>query len=65
VSEQISRLLHYLRKSRCLVILDNVEMVLQGGEYVSHILGQDIIDTFLLSTLADASSCPVKSTNCL
>ena len=36
VSEQISRLLHYLRKSRCLVILDNVEMVLQGGEYVSQ-----------------------------
>src|SRR5262249_9782872 len=31
VSEQIARLLHYLRKSRCLVILDNVEIILQGS----------------------------------
>jgi WD40 repeat protein/serine/threonine protein kinase len=32
VSGQISRLLHYLQQSRCLVILDNVEMILQGGK---------------------------------
>jgi nucleoside phosphorylase len=36
VSEQISRLLHYLRKSRCLVILDNAEMLLQGGKQVGQ-----------------------------
>ena len=36
VSEQISRLLHYLRKSRCLLILDNAEMLLQGGEHVGQ-----------------------------
>jgi hypothetical protein len=36
VNEQISRLLYYLRKSRCLVILDNVEMILQGGEQVGQ-----------------------------
>ncbi len=36
VSGQISRLLHYLQKSRCLVILDNVEMILQGGKYVGQ-----------------------------
>ena len=35
-SEQILRLIHYLQKSRCLVILDNVEMLLQGGEYVGQ-----------------------------
>ncbi len=33
VSGQISRLLHYLRQSRCLVILDNVEMLLDAGQY--------------------------------
>jgi len=32
VDGQISRLLHYLREHRCLVLLDNVEAVLQGGE---------------------------------
>jgi WD40 repeat protein/nucleoside phosphorylase len=36
VSEQIARLLHYLRKSRCLVILDNAEMLLQGGKQGGH-----------------------------
>ncbi len=29
----ISRLLHYLRTQRCLLILDNTETVLQGGEF--------------------------------
>ena len=33
--EQISKLLAYLQKHRCFVILDNVETILQGGE-VSH-----------------------------
>ena len=32
VEAQISRLLHYLREHRCLVILDNAEAILQGGE---------------------------------
>jgi WD40 repeat protein len=36
VSGQISRLLSYLRKYRCLVILDNVEMILQGGKYFNQ-----------------------------
>ncbi len=36
VSGQISRLLHYLRQSRCLVILDNVEMLLQSGKHVGQ-----------------------------
>jgi WD40 repeat protein len=36
VSEQISRLLHYLRESRCLIILDNVEMIFQGGKHVGQ-----------------------------
>ena len=29
---QLSRLLHYLRASRCLLILDNAESILRGGE---------------------------------
>ncbi|MEQ8996222.1 MAG: LuxR C-terminal-related transcriptional regulator [Coleofasciculus sp. B1-GNL1-01] len=29
---QISRLLHYLRSHRCLIVLDNVEAILQGGD---------------------------------
>lgn len=28
---QISRVLHYLRQQRCLIVLDNVESILQGG----------------------------------
>lgn len=36
VGEQISRLLYYLRRSRCLIILDNIEMILQGGKYVGQ-----------------------------
>ena len=36
VSGQISRFLHYLKKSRCLVILDNIEMLLQGGKYAGQ-----------------------------
>jgi WD40 repeat protein len=30
--ERISRLLHYLRSARCLVVLDNLESILQGGD---------------------------------
>jgi WD40 repeat protein len=30
--DRISRLLHYLRRSRCLIILDNAETILRGGE---------------------------------
>lgn len=33
VDSQISRLLSYLQQHRCLVILDNVETILQGGYY--------------------------------
>lgn len=29
---EISRLIHYLRSARCLLILDNVETILQGGK---------------------------------
>lgn len=32
VDEQISRLLHYFQEHRCLLIFDNVESVLRGGE---------------------------------
>ncbi|MDM8518814.1 caspase family protein [Anaerolineales bacterium HSG6] len=32
VEDQVSRLIHYLRQHRCLLILDNVETVLRGGE---------------------------------
>ncbi|WP_404789143.1 hypothetical protein [Altericista sp. CCNU0014] len=30
--DRISQLLHYLRRSRCLIILDNAETILRGGE---------------------------------
>ncbi|NJO39253.1 MAG: hypothetical protein HC769_00425 [Cyanobacteria bacterium CRU_2_1] len=33
VNGRLTRLLHYLRQSRCLVILDNLETVLQGGAW--------------------------------
>ncbi|NMF84564.1 hypothetical protein E1H13_14680 [Nodosilinea sp. P-1105] len=29
---QLSRLLHYLRRDRCLIVLDNAESILQGGD---------------------------------
>lgn len=32
----LSRLLHWLRTSRCLVILDNMETILQAGERAGH-----------------------------
>lgn len=38
--KQISRLLHYLRKYRCLVILDNAETILQGGEKAGQYLAE-------------------------
>ncbi len=34
VDGRVSRLMHYLRSSRCLLILDNVESILQSGEYL-------------------------------
>ncbi|MCP4371260.1 MAG: NACHT domain-containing protein [Deltaproteobacteria bacterium] len=36
VDDQISHLLHYLKEHRCLLILDNVEAILQGGEFAGH-----------------------------
>jgi WD40 repeat protein len=36
IDEQISRLMEYLRSSRCLLILDNIETILQSGERVGH-----------------------------
>lgn len=32
VEEQTQRLVHYLREKRCLIILDNFETILQGGQ---------------------------------
>ena len=34
----ITKLIHYLRSSRCLIILDNVESILQEGNYVGKYL---------------------------
>ncbi|BAZ49878.1 WD-repeat protein [Nostoc sp. NIES-4103] len=34
ISGRLSRLLTYLRSSRCLIILDNAEAILESGEYV-------------------------------
>jgi RecA-family ATPase/5S rRNA maturation endonuclease (ribonuclease M5) len=31
LEQQVSRLLHYLQQQRCLILLDNVESILQGG----------------------------------
>lgn len=36
IDTQISRLLHYFKERRCLLILDNMEAVLQGGDRVGH-----------------------------
>ena len=36
--EQIMLLMQYLRKNRCLLVLDNVESMLQAGERVGHYL---------------------------
>lgn len=36
IQSSFSRLMHYLRSFRCLVILDNFETVLQGGDYVGQ-----------------------------
>jgi WD40 repeat protein len=36
VDAQISRLLHYFKEHRCLLILDNMEAVLQGGDHSGH-----------------------------
>ncbi|MCC5634180.1 hypothetical protein LC613_43040 [Nostoc sphaeroides CHAB 2801] len=35
-SAKLSRLVNYLRSSRCLIVLDNVEAILKGGEYAGH-----------------------------
>ncbi|PSB08749.1 hypothetical protein C7B76_26110, partial [filamentous cyanobacterium CCP2] len=34
--EKISRLMHYLQSQRCLLVLDNLETILQGGEYSGY-----------------------------
>jgi len=36
VDGRISRLIDYLRSSRCLLVLDNAEVILRGGERVGH-----------------------------
>lgn len=36
VDKQVSRLLHYLRQHRCLLILDNADTLLQGGKQAGH-----------------------------
>ncbi|MCI0527794.1 MAG: NB-ARC domain-containing protein, partial [Nitrospira sp.] len=36
VNSQISLLMEYLRKHRCLLVLDNVEAILQGGDQAGH-----------------------------
>jgi WD40 repeat protein len=36
VDAQVSRLIHYLRSCRCLLVLDNVEAILHSGECAGH-----------------------------
>ncbi|MHB8598589.1 MAG: WD40 domain-containing protein [Ktedonobacteraceae bacterium] len=36
LDEQLSLLIHYLQSARCLLILDNVESILQEGQYASY-----------------------------
>lgn len=36
VGEKIMRLIHYLRSSRCLVVLDNAELILQSGVHIGN-----------------------------
>ncbi|HVB23471.1 MAG TPA: helix-turn-helix domain-containing protein [Ktedonobacteraceae bacterium] len=36
IDEQLSLLIHYLHATRCLLILDNVESILQEGQYASY-----------------------------
>jgi WD40 repeat protein/DNA-binding Xre family transcriptional regulator len=39
---KVSRLLHYLRQHRCLIVLDNAESILQGGTQVGrYVLGYE------------------------
>ncbi len=40
VNDQISRLLHYLRQHRCLLILDNLESLLQGSDRAGQYLNE-------------------------
>ena len=44
IDEQISRLIYYMQKRRCLIILDNVETILQGKEQAG--LYQDDFETY-------------------
>ncbi|HTK11584.1 MAG TPA: NB-ARC domain-containing protein [Ktedonobacteraceae bacterium] len=39
IDAQISLLVHYLRRHRCLLILDNVESILQAGQRAGHYRG--------------------------
>ncbi|MBW4620613.1 MAG: pentapeptide repeat-containing protein [Cyanosarcina radialis HA8281-LM2] len=36
IGDRISRLLHYLKERRCLLILDNAETILQAGDFRGH-----------------------------
>jgi hypothetical protein len=36
IDRRISRLMEYLRSSRCLLILDNAESILRSGEQAGH-----------------------------
>jgi len=36
IDAQVSRLMEYLRTSRCLLVLDNVESILQSGDYAGR-----------------------------
>ncbi len=38
IDEQLSLLIHYLHATRCLLILDNVESILQEGQHASYYL---------------------------
>ncbi len=51
----VPRLLHWLRQSRCLVILDNMETILKGGAYAGRF--RDGYEDYrnLLQTLAEAN----------
>jgi WD40 repeat protein len=56
-----SRLMHYLRSSRCLVILDNFETVLQGGDSVGQFRAgyEDYGELLRLLGESDHQSCVI------
>jgi WD40 repeat protein len=58
---RLSRLIHWLRKSRCLVVLDNVETILQSGERVGQYRAgyEDYGDLFRFVAEASHQSCMI------